>query len=189
VRRPVFTSLSLLSLLLVFAAAAMDVRSYRVRDAWDGQKDHAGPAVYSNRGALVFVYEWRPPGPPELSDPGGIRVSAIEYRLDRSKRWSVPGLSWREHWLATDLTRPTDFSFRHQRTLVVRYWLVTVVTSILPMCWFIHCLRLGRRAARARRGLCRNCGYDLRASPQRCPECGTAVPGRGAPSAPSASPR
>ena len=37
---------------------------------------------------------------------------------------------------------------------------------------------IAKRATRRRRRHCLNCGYDLRESPNRCPECGTAVRSR-----------
>ena len=56
------------------------------------------------------------------------------------------------------------------------YWFPILLTSLFPSIWFIA--RRRRRLIRSRRqmGLCLKCGYDLRASKDRCPECGTAIP-------------
>jgi hypothetical protein len=82
---------------------------------------------------------------------------------------------------------PSDdpYIWKFPRTLGrADYWSVSVpyrvpftATAVpagasLTIVWF-------RRRARRRRtakGLCPLCGYDLRASPSRCPECGSAAP-------------
>jgi hypothetical protein len=62
-----------------------------------------------------------------------------------------------------------------QHRLFVPHWAVAAVLLVLPARRGLGWLRWSRRA---RWGLCRACGYDLRASPDRCPECGTAMAGK-----------
>jgi hypothetical protein len=55
----------------------------------------------------------------------------------------------------------------------VPYWFAVMATAILPASRFLPpVLRWLRRRRGIRLGLCPRCGYDLRATPGRCPECG-----------------
>ena len=56
---------------------------------------------------------------------------------------------------------------------VIPHWLFLFV-SLTP--FMVTTLRQRSRTARHGRGLCANCGYDLRATPTQCPECGTPIP-------------
>jgi len=51
----------------------------------------------------------------------------------------------------------------------VPYWFIVLTTAPMPLhqAWLWT-----RQRRRVRRGLCAGCGYDLRGSGERCPECG-----------------
>src|SRR5205807_10176516 len=82
-------------------------------------------------------------------------------------------------WFYTD--RPPDLETPlsnvpgAQIALVMPYWFLTLAATAWPLMWLVR-----RRPWVRPEGLCRQCGYDLRASTERCPECGTSIPAAGA---------
>ena len=66
-------------------------------------------------------------------------------------------------------TSPVSATFRS-----VPIWTVPCAAATLPAVWlYVHLLAWHRKRMRLRAGQCLVCGYDLRATPERCPECGT----------------
>jgi hypothetical protein len=54
----------------------------------------------------------------------------------------------------------------------IPYWFITGAAICLPACWWLFRRRNQLRVRRQQLRQCPDCGYDLRASPERCPECG-----------------
>ena len=175
VRRRLFTLCAALSLLLCVAVGVLWVRSYWVADVVSVAGGPPPPAfssewyVRSNTGFLCFA------------------------RNDNSSfGFDTRPLGWTSHSPFPDFNRPVaqlrkpsfvlgplsvggtaSPTMRHA-AVKFPHWLPAALTAAAPLLWL---RRYGRDRRRVTLGLCPTCGYDLRASPTRCPECGAANSG------------
>ena len=179
-RRRLFTLCSGLSLLLCAAVCVLWVRSYGLTDQIFWRRSDGLRCIGSARGYVVVQLNVGDASGKPAEDDGlhYMRMqpySAPHYPVahgdtepgDTFVKWELGGLGW--------------YTVRNRNgiraaTGVAPFWCIAAATAALPLWWTTTRLRSRIRQRRRQRvGLCPACGYDLRASADRCPECGTAA--------------
>jgi hypothetical protein len=64
------------------------------------------------------------------------------------------------------------WGYSSQRLIAAPAWFLAALFSLVPCAWVVRRTFIRRETYRQEHGLCASCGYDLRATPHQCPECG-----------------
>ena len=182
--RRLFILLSLLSLILCLALIAMSVRGFWRHDLFEysdgGVRDHTGfrASVFESRWTGTSLF---------LAHVSSHSTKPLRHVSPQGFHWtSVHGLSRMYSpdrlWLGFGLPRTVNgvdtlLGYTYSMsTVLIPYWFLILLTSILPALFAFRTHRARVREKRSHLGLCQTCGYDLRATPDRCPECGSPIP-------------
>jgi hypothetical protein len=148
--------------------------------------------IGSNRGSIQFNFNtnqwhyvrWPNPFPGNTGfmwfsakspEPFAFPTSAWQVKPPPGISINVRGFDWLGFGFGTLHSRSVngpDWSLRGQTSAKIPHWFIALIL-IAPPLLILRRLRCLRRRLAA--GLCPGCGYDLRASKDRCPECGRVI--------------
>ena len=169
IRRFFVVILSLISI----AACFLWIRSYAMGDLWLISGMSMDHRVWTQRGRVVIESTF--------PVPSGSPFEHAAESIDDISSWLaqdyLQALFANRPIRTFDFVRvftPGDlFTGPTTKTAVVfPLWSVAALFGVIPAVAMVR--KLQRRKHMAA-GYCSQCGYDLRASPDRCPECGTAA--------------
>lgn len=157
-----FAILSAFSLVLCVATCVLWVRSYWRFDYYSGQTERRIPPITLKEGARI---------------DGRYFPKGTQLAIDMEPR---PVIFSDCGWVSfrTDLAfDPTTGQYIQYGAYYSGVTLPDLVLAIafaaLPVRWII--IRRRKTNLNVMTAICNTCGYDLRATPHRCPECGTAA--------------
>ena len=153
-RRMLLNFAAAVSLVLSLGFCGMGLRSLAHGDTWEYlARDGRLVMLISKKGRLdvLHIRRWNgdEPGPSYRTQPAPFALGGTDY----SHRWLGFG---------------AGVQLNGGRFVNIPYWSLALLAAIPPALAARHMLRRSRWVA----GVCPVCGYDLRATPDRCPECG-----------------
>jgi len=154
VKRRLLNLLTVLSVLLCVVVAYLWARSYAPQEFVCRILD----------GKVLLLYVT--PVHARQLEPGRQEYTNVRWVVDRFRAEPRNRLAWRV--LGFEFVVGPDFRDSHSHVLVgLPFWLIALAAAGLLLA-----LAHARRRYLVRPGLCAKCGYDLRGTPDRCPECG-----------------
>jgi hypothetical protein len=198
-RRWLRRAVTTISILLCFGSLALLVRSYFARDMITYISTNQPFRTYkivSGRGGLAFQYRRTTRSATAPSFTSGWRMidSPIEFH-DIEDELVLPGWYFaglqppeypyhpQDHNAYSSIYTHAGFQFafsdRSDSAGSIRVCSATfpiLLTTPLFALTSIALLRRRPRSPQVSGSFCATCGYDLRATPDRCPECGTIAP-------------
>lgn len=169
-KRRCYILASALSLLLCVATVALWIRGYWTGDSlgWNDVGRKTNRELYSAHGRFVYCASddlyFKNPTESQTFDPR------------HNDLWDWVG-TFGDHQYCIYRLGIISFAKFSEGSAGIRYqiisvpcWAAAMVFLVCPGCLAWQRLRCNRTAVS---GACSSCGYDLRATPERCPECGT----------------
>jgi hypothetical protein len=171
------------SLLLLIATSLMWVRSYWYFDeyrsvnpgngqlidllsVYGGVQVGKAENVHNTNGELGWTWDTSSSTPLDPNHWATVPSSQWQALTGPSPDRVIRGFGFRLIW--GDLAKSMPFW-----TLRIPYGFLLIVSAGFPALFAARWLRSKRASRRRREGRCASCGYDLRATAERCPECGS----------------
>jgi hypothetical protein len=172
--RWLFDWIAVLSLLLCAATFFFWFRGLEINDScyWVAPARSFQMSVDSGNGKIALGFVDVASGTEHLGSAPGFHYERSKpvnlYSLGWPIDFNWQGLGFLVRSFRSLLTSPSGKPWVTRWSFVAfPCWFVLTLLAILPTVWVIRY----RRTVQGH-GLCPTCGYDLRATPDRCPECG-----------------